>query len=309
MSLDPGHLEYPMRRYGMDHERYDWSMLAQRTPVQWPDGNVLALWVNVSLQHFPLDQRSVPFAPPGGMSMPYPDLRHYSLRDYGNRIGVYRVLRALDRFGLRASFAINAQLADIAPALLQRIAARDDEVIAHGWNMDALHYGGMDSATERELVARSVDRLRDATGQPVRGWLSPARNESEHTPELIAAHGIDYLCDWVNDDLPYPFRTAEGELTALPLSTELEDRFVIANNLHSEASWAEQVSDACDLLLDEARRQGGRLLALSVHPWLLGQPHRIGYFEAVLDNLSHRPGIWNAAPGAIVDCWRAQQQA
>lgn len=308
MSLDNIYLEYPQRGYGMDHDRYDWSMLAQRRPVQWPDGARLALWVNVSLQHFPLNQQGTPFAPPGGMSMPYPDLRHYSLRDYGNRVGIYRVLQALERHGISASFAINAQLADKAPYLIDRIAARGDEIIGHGWNMDRLHYGGMPADQESALIARSLDRLRQLSGQTVRGWLSPARNESEQTPELVAAQGVDYLCDWVNDDMPYPFRTASGLLTALPLSTELEDRFVIMNNQHSEASWVEQVEDACDLLLQEAAQQGGRLLALSIHPWLIGQPHRMRHLEALLASLTRRPGIWNATPSAIVDCWLEQQR-
>ena len=96
MSLPDDYLEYPKRHYGMDHDRYDWAMLSERQPVTWPDEKPLALWINVSCQHFPLNQSGKPYAPPGGMTMPYPDLRHYSLRDYGNRVGIYRLLDALD---------------------------------------------------------------------------------------------------------------------------------------------------------------------------------------------------------------------
>lgn len=303
MSLDREHLEYPYRKHGMDHDRYQWSMLRDRTAIRWPEGKTLALWVNVSVQHFPLDQRGVPFAPPGGMTMPYPDLRHFTLRDYGNRVGIYRVLDALERFGVTASFAVSGQLVARTPGLIRDLASRG-EILGHGWNMDTPHFGGMDRSDESELISRSLDALRSCSGQPVRGWLSPGRNESEHTPELLVANGIEYLCDWVNDDMPYPFRTEEGELLAIPLSTELEDRFVIQNNLHSEQSWREQVCDACDFLGNEAVREGGRLLALSIHPWLMGQPHRIGHLEAVLDHVMARDDVWTATPAEIAAHWR-----
>ena len=307
MPLDPSYLTYANRRYGMDHDRYDWSMLGDRKPVAWPGDAKLALWINVSLQFFPLNQQGKPFPPPGGMTMPYPDLRHFTLRDYGNRVGIYRILDALDRFDLKASFAINGQLAERAPYLLNRIGERGDEILGHGWNMDSLHYGGMDEDAERELVRRTLDVLRATSGQPVRGWLSPARNESERTPELLCEHGIDYFCDWVNDDMPYPFRTDNGPLTSLPLSTGLEDRFVVMNNLHSEQSWCEQLCDACDMLLAEAGTQGGRILAISLHPWLIGQPHRIGKLESALEYITGQAGVWNAGAAEIVDCWRSQQ--
>ena len=307
MALDQEHLQYPHRSYGMDHDRYDWSLLSQRKPVKWPEGKRLALWVNVGLQFYPLNQQGKPFAVPGGMTMPYPDLRHFSLRDYGNRVGIYRFLQAFDRYGVVPTFAVNTELAERAPYLLQRILERGDEIICHGWNMDSLHYGGQPREEEAELVRRSLERLRALSGQPVRGWISPARNESEHTPELLAENGIEYFCDWVNDDMPYPFRTETGELTAMPLSTELEDRFVLMNNLHSEQSWLEQVCDACNFLLAEAEAGGGRILALNIHPWMLGQPHRIGKLEAALDYITSRAGVWSASAGEIFDTWKQQQ--
>jgi peptidoglycan/xylan/chitin deacetylase (PgdA/CDA1 family) len=304
MALDKDYLHYPRRQYGMDHDRYQWSMLSQRPGVQWPGGARLALWVNVGLQFFPLDQRGKPFPVPGGMTMPYPDLRHFSLRDYGNRVGIYRFLQAFEAYNIKPSFAFSTQLAERTPYLLQRIVERGDEILCHGWNMDSLHHGGMARDEEAALVARSLDRLRALSGQPVRGWLSPARNESEHTPELLAANGVSYFCDWVNDDMPYPFHTDEGDLVAMPLSTELEDAFIIMNNLHSEQSWLEQVCDACDFLLGEADTQGGRILALNLHPWMLGQPHRIGKLEQALEYITSREGVWSAYPGEILEAWQ-----
>lgn len=309
MALDDKHLLYPQRSYGMDHDRYDWSVLDQRQQVVWPQGAKLALWVNVSLQFFPLDQKGEPFVSPGGMSMPYPDLRHFTLRDYGNRVGIYRFLKAFDAYGIKPTFAMNTRLAERTPSLLERIMQRGDEILCHGWDMDHLHYGGMTRADEAELVQKSLGRLRELTGQPITGWISPARNESENTPELLRSNGIEYFCDWVNDDMPYAFRTDEGQLIAMPLSNELEDRFVLMNNLHSEQSWLEQVCDACDFLLEEAESQGGRILALNIHPWMLGQPHRIGKLEQALEYITGKSSVWSAGGSEIMRAWRAQQTA
>lgn len=307
MTLDKSYLEYPERRYGMDHDHYDWSMLADRKAVQWPDGKRVALWVNLALQYFPLNQRGKPFPPPGGMSTAYPDLRHYTLREYGNRVGVFRVLAALDRFGIVPTVAMNTRLAERYPYLLQHIAERNNEILCHGWDMDSPHYGGMDESGERELIKRSLDTLRALSGQSVTGWLSPGKSQSACTPELLVGQGVEYMCDWINDDMPYPFRTGAGEITAMPLSTELEDRFVMMNNLHSEAEYADQLIDAFAFLDSEASEQGGRLLAINIHPWLVGQPHRIGHLERALAHIAGHDSVWSASAGVIRQAWLEQQ--
>jgi allantoinase len=304
MALDKSHLEYPHRQYGMDHDRYKWSMLTDRKKVSWPNGNKLAVWINVPLQFFPLDQKGVPFAVPGGMTMPYPDLRHFSLRDYGNRVGVYRFLKAFDKYGVTPTFAFNSELAKRTPYLLDAIKDRGDEILCHGMHMDALHYGGQDKVQESAIVAQALDELRALSGQEVKGWISPARNESENTPELIANNGIDYFCDWVNDDMPYEFMTKTKNLWAMPLSNELEDNFILGNNLHSESSYIEQIKDACDFLLQEAQTQGGRILAINIHPWLLGQPHRIHALEEVLEYVMSQD-VWNASASDILKAFQA----
>lgn len=305
MPLETTHLEYPKRRYGMDHDRYEWSMLANRPPVAWPGGASVAVWFNVSLQHFPLNPSGKPVKLPGSMSMPYPDLRHYTLRDYGNRVGVYRFLDAFARHGITPSFAINACLVERYPALIDAIVAFGGEILGHSWSMDTPHAGGLERAQESELVARALATLRGRTGAPVRGWLSPGKLQSANTPEILRENEIEYFCDWVNDELPYRFHTASGDLWSLPLSTELEDRFVVLENQHSEASWAQQVIDAFQFLLDEAQGQGGRLLTVSLHPWVMGQPHRIKHLETVLAHVAAEPRAWCASPSAILAAFSA----
>jgi len=307
MALDKEHLEYPSRRYGMDHDRYDWSMLSQRKPITWPNNKKLAVWVNVPLEFFPLNQQGIPFKVPGGMTMPYPDLRHFSLRDYGNRVGIFRFLKAFDKYEVTPTFAMNTELAKRNPYLLSIIKERRNEIICHGMHMDAIHYGGQDKQVEADLVKTSLDQLRALSGQAITGWLSPARNESENTPELLAENGIKYFCDWVNDDMPYTFKTQNGPLWAMPLSNELDDTMIMSNNLHSEESYAEQIIDACDYLIKEAHIQGGRILALNIHPWMLGQPHRIAALERVLDYVMAQD-VWSASASNILSLFEAQQK-
>ena len=306
-TLDNDYLKYPERSYGMDHDRYEWAMLHDRKPITWPNEKKIALWVNVSLQFFPINQQGIPFKVPGGMTKPYPDLRHYSLRDYGNRVGVYRFFKALDRFNITPTFAINTRLAERYPYLLGTVKERGNEILCHGYHMDKLHYGGQDIIEEQELVKRSLDTLRELSGQDIKGWISPAKNESENTPDILAANGISYFSDWVNDDMPYEFKTKNGNLTAMPLATELDDFFIILNNLHSAEDWAHQVEDAFEFLLKETETNGGRLLSLNIHPWVLGQPHRIKYLEQVLEKLSNHNAVWSASASDILDVWKAQK--
>lgn len=296
---------YPQCRYGMDHDLYRWSMLEQRPVFDWPNGRKIALWLNVAVEHFPLDARGRGFKAPGTMSMPYPDLRHYTLRDYGNRIGIYRILAALAERGFQASLAVQGEVALRYPSLARALSQSGHEWLAHGWNMEEVHYGGMDEAEESALIQRTLEVLRPAAPKPIRGWLSPARSQSFDTPTLLAQAGIEWCADWVNDE--QPFRLAA--IVNLPLSLELEDRFVVLENLHSEDEWAEQVIDACEFLIRESRTvPHPRVLALNVHPWVSGQAHRIAAFERVLDHLRRRAAyLWNAEPSAIIAHWQAQE--
>ena len=291
--------------YGMDHRRYDWAPLESRPAVQWPGDKPLALWINLSLEHFPLNPRGDGFKAPGNMTMPYPDLRHYTLRDYGNRVGVFRVLQALRAAGLTASVAVNGEVAERYPALLRHVAATGAELLGHGWNMDSVHHGGMAEADEAALIARSLAALKPFSATPVTGWLSPARSQSAYTPDLLREAGVTWCADWVNDELPYTQHTRSGPLMCLPLPLELEDRFIVTENGHAESEYADQVIDAAAFLLREARALGvGRLLALSIHPWVMGQPHRIKHLERVFAHLAHlvhdQVSAWNVPPSALL---------
>jgi allantoinase len=306
-GLPDAHLEYPLRRYGMDHSHYDWSMLPKRKPVQWPGGARVALWVVPALEWFPLNMKGVPFKPPGAMMTAYPDLRHYTLRDYGNRVGIFRIMQALAKHQIRASVAVNAAVALRYPSLIQACTGQGWEVIANGLDMDHLHHAGLAPDDEAQLISSTLAILRQASGQPVRGWLSPAKSESANTLALLGAAGLDYVCDWVNDDMPYPMRTPAKTLHAMPHPIDIDDHTILVQNHHTEDDFRDQLCDQFDLLYRESATQGGRVMAISLHPWVIGQPYRIGALEQALKHIMAHRGVWAATGSEILDAWTAAQ--
>jgi allantoinase len=299
MPLPPDHLEYPQRRHGMDHDRYGWSDLSERAPVAWPGRAKVALWVTPILQWFPLNASAKPFRAPGGLTMPYPDLRHYTSRDYGNRAGIFRILDVLDELRCPASVAMNAAVAERYPTLVGEATGRGHEILAHGQDMGTLHHGGLAPEEEAAIVARALRTLREASGQAVTGWLSPGRSQSVATPDILAANGVAYACDWANDDMPYPMRTANGPLWAMPLAQETEDRAVLLDFHHTEDDWLLQLKDRFDTLHREADRFGGRIVSVPLHAWVAGVPYRIGIVREALSYMLGHGAVW-AATGADI---------
>jgi peptidoglycan/xylan/chitin deacetylase (PgdA/CDA1 family) len=306
MALPEDYLDYPRRKHGMDHDRYDWSLLTRRPAVEWPGGAHIALWIVLRLEWFPLDMSNKPFAVPGGIARPYPDYWHYTLRDYGNRVGVYRIMRVLDRLGLRASVAINAALAERHPFLVEQVMQRDWEIIANGLDMGHPHYGGMAQDEEEAIVRQALEILRGASGQKVRGWMSPARSESMNTPDIVAAQGVDYICDWANDDMPYPFRTRAGEIHNMPHTMELDDQQILITLRHTEQEYVDQLKDQFDCLYAEAASDGGRVMAISLNPWVTGQAFRIKALESALSHIAGHDGVWSATGAEILDAFKGQ---
>ena len=306
MPLPKEYLEYPKRGYGMDHDRHEWSILQKREPVTWPNDARIALWVVPALEFFPLNQPAKPFRAPGGMVTPYPDLRHYTLRDYGNRVGVFRVFKLLDDLKIKASVAVNSKVAERYPLLIDEVNARGWEIIANGVDMGKLHYGGLDEAEEQALVQESLGILRAASDQPVTGWLSPAKSESMNTLDLVAAEGIEYVCDWVNDDMPYVLNTKHGPIHSMPHAYEIDDQTIMMGYRHSEQSFVDQVRDQFDVLYRESESEGGRIMALTIHPWMSGQPHRIAFLRAALEHIVDHEGVWSATGAEILAAFKAQ---
>jgi allantoinase len=281
MPLEENFLQYNNRRHGMDHDRYPWSPFFERPALQLQNDNKVALLVTVILEFFPLNPAGKPFKAPGSMVTSYPDFRHYTTRDYGNRIGIYRILKALAQYNIKANMAVNAAVAERYPSLIKDIVRDGHEIVAHGVDMDTLHYGGMDSEVEKDQINQSTELLKSISGQEISGWLSPAYSESFETIDLLADQGYEYVCDWSNDDLPYKMNTKNGNIIAMPVSQEISDRQILINNHHTEDSFYTQVCDQYDVFSEESKSHGGRVLSLTLTPYISGLPFRIGTVEEI----------------------------
>jgi len=193
------------------------------------------------------------------------------------------------------------------PSLVQACRQRNWEIVAHGLDMDHLHHGGLAEADERRFIEQTLAILRAATGGAVRGWLSPAKSESFATPDLLAEAGIEYLCDWVNDDMPYAMRTRAGGLHAMPHPIDIDDYTILVQNHHTEDDFRDALVDQFDLLYREATPDNGRVMAISLHPWVIGQPYRIRALEEALAHVMRHRGVWAATGGEILDAWKSGQ--
>lgn len=302
MSLPDDHLHYPHRRHGMDHDRYAWRLSVDRPRRELANGRKLACMIVVPLEFHRLDPQGKPFKHPGAMQTPYPDLRHYTTRDYGLRVGVFRILKELKAAGLKAVFPINASLLGRVRPLVDAIRAEGHELAAYGLDADAIHWGGIDPALEQERVA-SVREAFARLGIAVRTWMSPARAQGFRTPDIIRAHGFDICLDWEIDNVPVPFRTDSGALTCVPLFGELDDRKLLIDQRQGEDEWRDQILEAASLLLSEHARFGAQILSFTLTPYVIGQPFRIQALRAVLRAIGTNPDIWSATATEITDTW------
>lgn len=304
MSLDPTYLDYAKRRLGYDHDLYPYEMLPKRAPIAWPDGKTVATWIVVSLEWFPITPEDKPFRAPGHMQTAYPDYRHYTAREYGTRVGFYRLLDAFAKAGVRVSVAANSAIAERYPSIIRDIVAAGHEIIAHSTDMNGTIASGLPLEAERALIASSLDTFERVAGFRPRGWHSIARSQSFNTVPLLKDLGVDYCVDWANDELPWTF--ANG-LVNVPLNHELSDRQILNVQQQSVDSYAEQILDAYDWLSAEAAVQGsGRLLPLHLTPYIIGLPYRMDAFEALLGELAGRPQTWFATGGNVFDRYIAQ---
>lgn len=296
MTLPADYLTYPRRRTGYDHDLYAWSAIRDRPPIRWPGGHRLAIWPVILSEFFPLTPSDTPFRAPGHMATAFPDYRHYTARDYGNRVGIWRLLDAFEARGLRASVAMNVAVAERYPALLDAVLSGGHEIIAHSADMNATIDGSLSEPAEAAIIAETRARWT-ALGQHPTGWHSIARSQSFRTPDLLLAHGFTWCCDWPNDDQPWAF--ANG-LINLPLNHELSDRQILNTQAAGIDSYAEQIADAAQCLASE----GGRILPLALTPYIIALPYRIAAFEALLDRLIARGDCWFATGAAIIGEWQ-----
>jgi allantoinase len=286
------------------HNLFDFEPIHARGGMAWPDSARLAVAFVVSIEYYEMRHvpgTAMPLSLPGGFGRgPYPDFRSFSHREYGNRVGLFRLADLLKKHGLPATAAIDARSALERPEIIALCKSHGWEFAAHGEAVTRLISSRLDEAEERRQIQASLDAVRKATGVSAAGWHGPESGESARTPAILADLGVRYVLDWPNDELPYTMRTDSGTLVSVPMAIDLDDVFATWHRKLSMPRWARSISDALDQLLADGERLP-RALVLNLHPWLIGQPWRITYLAEVLADLRKRKGIWFATAGQIAE--------
>lgn len=268
---------------------FPYSPIIDRPPVRWPNGANLAVWVVPNIEHFHLEMTQNP-----------PDIRNYSRRDYGNRVGIWRMMEVLQKNGVRGTVALNGEVATYYPRIMEEAIRLKWELMGHGVTNSAL-LTGLSIDEETGVIAKTKAAI-EGYGQKMRGWLGPGLTETWNTLDLLRNAGVDYVCDWVNDDLPY--RMNNG-IYSIPYSIELNDMPLFNNPTISIDDFEKRIRDTFDVLYEEGEK-AGRVMGIALHPFLTGAPHRIRYLDRALSYIAEHDKVWFATGSEIIDAFRAQ---
>jgi peptidoglycan/xylan/chitin deacetylase (PgdA/CDA1 family) len=288
------------RRYGP----FPFSIISRRAPYKLPAGARVAVWVNPNVEFFGLDD-----VMPGVVNervarehARVPNVRNWALRDYGNRVGLWRIMQALDNHGMRASAALNSEVFDQHPEIIEEMLKRDWELMGHG-KTNALRMNEMPPEAERETIFQIIETFKRASGKGPQGWLGPGLAETWNTLEFLHEAGVRYVCDWINDDQPYAFDLGTPPMLSVPYSVQTNDVPAYFDMKMPVPEFERALKDQFDVLWREGETSG-RVMAIAVHPFVTGQPHRIGALERALDHICQRPGVWLTTAAEIAQHYR-----
>lgn len=298
----------PIHAPGMDQAHYTWSPITSRAPLKWASGKPVSLSVVVLVEHVELYPPEDAVQPPitAGI-MPnifaFPNMPLLTVREYGHRVGLFRVLDMLETLNIPATIAIDAMAAARYPYIVEDCANRGAEFVAHGISANRAITSLMPEADEREYIKEALEKIRRSTGASIRGWLSPEQSESTRTPALLDEAGLDYVLDWPNDEQPYYMNTPR-RLVSVPTLYDLDDAFYFVRRKFTPASYRQDLVNAFECLKDDGETSA-RSMVLVVRPWLVGQPFRIGALEQALSEIMVSGAAWAATTGAVVEAFHA----
>ncbi len=285
----------------IDHDRFSYSPMPRRPRLELPNSARIAVWVIPNVEYFPFDLPSTPINP--ACTHLVPDVLNFSWRDYGTRVGIWRIMETLDEVGMRASVAMNAMVCDRFPEFVEEAAKRNWEFMGHGIT-NARGMGGMSEQDERDTIFQSMDRLTRSTGTAPKGWLGPALAETMRTPDLLREAKFEYLCDWVNDDQPYYMRTSHGPLVSMPYTIELNDIQVFLRGGYTPEQYYRMLMDQFEVLYEEGAKTA-RIMGISLHPFIAGVAYRSKYLRKALLEIAATGSVWLATGSEIVSWFKA----
>ncbi|MFZ3583523.1 polysaccharide deacetylase family protein [Loktanella sp. DJP18] len=281
------------------HGRYDYRAITHRPDFDWPGGKRLAIYLGVNLEHFAFGEgRGAQI----GHAEPQPDVLNYAWRDYGNRVGAWRLIALLDALDLPATVLPNSAMYAYAPDLMTAHQDRGDEIAGHG-RTNSESQSGMTEAEEAAMIADCSDVIAAGAGTRPRGWLSPWIAETDVTPDLLVEAGYTYTMNWCMDDQPVWLRTRSGPLLALPYGQEINDIPAIVGRKTGAAEFADMIIDNFDELLDQSAGQS-LVYGIALHPYIVGQPFRLRQLRRALTHIAaHRYAVWIARAGEIAQAY------
>lgn len=284
-------------------ERIDYSAAPDRAPLRWPGGARVALWVAPNIEHYEYLPQKIRVRDPWPR-VPHPDILGYGLRDYGNRVGVFRLMELFDRYRLPCTVSLSMAVLQMYPEVTEGMLSRDWELMSHGLYNTRYHWN-LSEDEERAAIAECQQIHRSVTGRDLQGWFSPAASNTLQTPDLVAEAGMRYICDLYHDDQPTPIRVRRGELVSLPYSMEINDSICWRRGQEG-AAFAQKICDEFDTLYAEGAEHG-KVMNIAVHPFIMGQPHRIAHLGRALDHILSHSGVW-CATGSEIVAWYAQHK-
>jgi allantoinase len=278
------------------HGRYDYTAVTRRPVYDWPNGRRLAVYIGLNLEHFAFGEGLGAELAPGG---PHPDVLNYAWRDYGNRVGVWRMLELFEQLALPATVLLNSSLYDYCPEVVAAFRARGDEMAGHG-RSNAERQSLLDETAESALIAETTAAIARHEGRAPAGWLSPWIAESRVTPDLLAEAGYRYTLNWCHDDQPVWMRTRNGgRLLSVPYPQEINDiPAIVVRRIEAEA-FAGMILDNFEEMRVQAKQQP-LVMGIALHPYIMGQPFRLRHLRRALAHIAAaRDDIWLCRAGDI----------
>jgi peptidoglycan/xylan/chitin deacetylase (PgdA/CDA1 family) len=283
-----------------DYGPFPYTPINRRPQLKWPNGARVALWVIPNIEFFSL-KSPLPGHPWEKATGDAPTVRAWGQRDYGNRIGIFRIMDVLTKHGIRATATVNSAICDHHPQIIEDAVKLGWEFMGHN-KMNATRLTGLSLEQERDLIRGSMERLREATGRKPVGWLGAGLAETWNTLDLLADEECLYVSDWVNDDQPYLMDVGGKRLVYLPYSYEINDSPQLYYRDRSIDEFETMIKRQFDVLYAEGE-QSARVMAICLHPFIIGTAHRIGGLDSALKYICSHAGVWKATGEEIVQAY------
>jgi len=287
-----------------EHGRFQYSAIAKRPKWELPNGARVAVWITPNVEHFHFDKPAMSLTPmTAGLR---PDVLNYAWRDYGARVGIWRIMEILERQGFVATAALNSEVCSQYPAIIEEGNRQGWEWMAHGENNSSL-FTGMPEDAERPIIKQVLETITKSVGKKPRGWLGPALTETDNTLDLLAEAGIEYVADWCNDEQPYVMKTRHGPIVAIPYTLEIGDIPAFLQHGSSGEDFYRMIVDQFDTMYEDGKKQP-RVLSIALHPFLVGHPYRARHLERALAHIRQHDAVWITTGSAIVDWYKSKNR-